>query len=171
MAGPKPLAALYPGPDVVLVIRLEVPQNPLSLPGGLRGRESWVRLVLFSLVLIAAVPVVAGDACVPLCAVTSHQVAGFQPALVVVTSASTVTWTELDTYHIAASRDFCFIVDVPRGGSGAATFSVRDGALFAQEGDVSKACTGATMLPDGSALLEYFCPVHPNMPEAQLLVK
>lgn len=130
-----------------------------------------MRLVIVSLVLIAAVPVVAGDACVPLCAVTSHEVAGFQPALVVVTSGSTVTWSELDKYHVAASRDFCFLVDVPRGGSGAATFTIRDGVLFAQEGNVSKACTGATMLPDGSALLDYFCPVHPGMPEAQLLVK
>lgn len=131
-----------------------------------------MRLVLASLVLLAAIPVAAGDACVPSCEVASHQLAGFVPAVVTVASGSTVTWTELDGLHLAASRDFCFDATIAKGNPGMATFFVQDGVLYAaSEGDPVEACRSATLTPDGTARLEYYCPMHPNMRSAFILVK
>lgn len=131
-----------------------------------------MRLALVSLALLALVPVVAGDACVPICEVKSHQLAGFVPVVTMVVSGSTVVWTELDGAHMAVARDFCFNTAILKNDPGAATFAVRDGVLYAaSEGDPEKPCLGAIVTPDGAAVLEYYCPVHPNMRNAQLVVK
>lgn len=132
-----------------------------------------MRLALASLVLVALLPLVAAtDVCVPTCAVATHQLTGFVPAALVVASGSTVAWSELDGLHVAAARDFCFQATIPPGGTGSARFVVQDGALYAAGGaDPLERCTTAAMLPDGSAVLEYYCPVHPSMRPAQLVVK
>lgn len=131
-----------------------------------------MRLALLSLVVLAAFPLVAADACVPLCEVTAHQLTGFVPAVTAVTSGSSVAWSELDGFHVAAPKDFCFRADIFRGQTASATFLVQDGVLYAAgDGDPMEPCTTATVLPDGTAILDYSCPVHPNMQAARLVVK
>lgn len=92
----------------------------------------------------------------------------YAPPVVVVQSGGTVTWTSNDLpnpiHHTSTSVDRCFSTAYTGASPGHATFRLVDGALRASgDGGVEKPCPQATMLPDGSALLEYVCLYHAQM--------
>lgn len=124
-----------------------------------------------AIVVLALAPLAAAAVCAPACAVASTERA-YLPAVLVVASGSTVTWTDADNLgHSATDRaGFCFNVRFPPGGSGSARFDVVDGALYATDASGTSECFAATRTPAGAFLLHYECLYHANM-EADLLVK
>jgi len=129
------------------------------------------------LVALAAVPVVAGDACLPLCEVKTVDLRArfaYVPAAIFVQSGSSVAWSALDSApHTATDRaSFCFSVNFAGPAVRSVLFSIADGALFAAlPGKEPEECTGAAALPDGSFVLGYECVVHPDAMEGLLVVK
>lgn len=118
------------------------------------------------LVLVPAVSAV----CVPTCEVVSAGVRGtrlvFAPPVTVVQTGDTITWTSTDGLsHIASERgDDCFFAWFGPGFAGHAHFFVGEGGVHAAEvGQPLARCAEALALPDGSFLLDYWCPLHPEM--------
>lgn len=129
--------------------------------------------VLVALALPVAIPAAAAlVGCVPACEVQSHTTGGFLPRLTALASGATVTWRALDTFHVAQDASACFSASYTPASPAVVAFSLRDGALYASSGGgAPRACASAVHLPDGSALLHYTCPLHPNTMQADLLVK
>ena len=93
---------------------------------------------------------------------------GYLPPVVEIASGGSVVWHSTGGGHIQA--DFgqaasCFVTFVEGGGdSEAATFTIEDGALWANTTDLGDAeCGNAKALPTGDFVLPYECTIHPNM--------
>lgn len=143
-----------------------------------------MRLVLVvsvaAIALLAALPAVSGDTCVPVCEVRTVGDRAIRfayvPDTIVVQSGSTVAWSALDAApHTATDlASGCFHVSfAPAGGNtGRALFFLADGALFGVVGTgAPEECSAATALPDGSFLLSYDCAVHPGAMQGRVVVK
>lgn len=142
----------------------------------MRAREaSQIRVVLVLAVLLAlGLPALAAPAssCIPPCDVPSSE-AGYVPAIVVVQSGSVVTWSGIPiegTAHTATEGGgvslavACLHAAYSAVGSANATFTIHDGALWAQQPlKTERRCTSATASPDGSFVLQYYCIYHVNM--------
>lgn len=131
--------------------------------------RSFTPLALLIVLACAATPLAASGptpaGCLPSCEVRSTSFAYASPVLVV-ESGATVTWASADGL-VHTSTDpaaYCFHTAYNAAG-GWATFTIRDGALFARAAwKVDEVpCTGAEPLPEGGFRLSYVCLHHPMM--------
>jgi plastocyanin len=127
-------------------------------------------LALFVAALLPALDARAASplACADPCPIAGHAVAGYTPAVTDIASGSHVQFSSSDSTHptaeFAGAGDECFLVVAsPTSIPSPVRFDLAAGALTASVADVSRACTSAHALPDGSALLTYHCRLHPNM--------
>lgn len=136
-------------------------------------------LPLLVAALLVSVPSLPAP-CVPGCTIQGNGATGFVPAVAVVQSGATVTWQAFgdsvghDNVENAISPDpdaTCFDVFYQAASTGSATLTLVGGQVFATQGDVTKPCTSATVLPGGAAaVLTYECKVHPLTMKGALVV-
>lgn len=108
----------------------------------------------------AALPI----ACADPCTVSASAVSGYTPAVVDLASGTSVLWTATDSSHptteYAGRGEPCFFaVASATPPASPVKFDLAGGVVTAN----GTPCTGAAVLPDGSALVSYHCLLHPNM--------
>lgn len=130
-----------------------------------------MKLLLPLVFAIVAVPAVSAlpAVCGPDCRINASSFPGYDPAVAVIASGSSVTWHSVDTTH--ATRDAtvtgagqCFFVTGEGGeDSPPVRFEIVDGALQATAEGSTERCANAVGNGAGGFVMQYFCVLHPLM--------
>jgi plastocyanin len=121
-------------------------------------------LVLLTMPLVGALPVVCGTDCH-----IDASSTGYTPPVAILASGSSITWDAIDIGHVTrdgplAGADTCFMVVSPSGGDAPpARFDIMGGTLFATVEGETTACTAAVGNEAAGFTLNYFCAIHPTM--------
>lgn len=133
-------------------------------------------LALLALLALAAAPASSTPAaCAGDCEIRSHSYVTVPPVFEV-RSGAELRWTSLDSTHVnldgSGAGDvsrYCFRVTFdPREPSPAVRFDLDGARLTATtapgtRGESTRECAAPAFLPDGSAVLTYYCLLHPVM--------
>lgn len=103
-------------------------------------------------------------ACQPSCAVDAGA-GGFTPPVVLADDGATVTWAQSSGIHsTSADTNSCWDGTLaPRLDAVRITFDLVNGIARAHQGSVTRDCSGAVDLPDGSVAIPYHCRFHASM--------
>ena len=111
-----------------------------------------------------ALPVVCGTDC----RIAASSIPGYDPAIAIIASGSTVTWHATDVTHfqrdMAIGVDACFETGgEAHGDSEPVRFDIVGGALVATMNGITSPCESARGDGAGGFVLPYFCVLHPTM--------
>lgn len=139
-----------------------------------------IRTLLICAALLAITAAVATatsptppTACTDSCHIESWG-GGYIAPVTQIASGAQVVWGSLDITHIQSQSplqtpESCFsAVATPNDDAPPVRFDIQDGSVVATTSlgtpdEESEECESVDFLPDGSAVLAYYCTLHPNM--------